>query len=88
MRSTTTALAVETLLALITHGRQLLSGPVAPTWVMPMLPTDLVPFAVATSGQVQGKRKRDRPRRRAASPASPHAEAAAVARTGVHEKER
>ena len=61
-RSTKTALVVGTILALINHGQQLLAGRFAPEWVVPMLITYLVPFAVATYGQVQGKRQRDRQR--------------------------
>jgi hypothetical protein len=59
-RSTRTALVVGTILALINHGQQLLAGRFAPEWVVPMLVTYLVPFSVATYGQVQGKRQRDR----------------------------
>jgi hypothetical protein len=62
VRSTKTALVVGTILALINHGQQLLAGRFAPAWVVPMLITYLVPFAVATYGQVQGKRQRDRQR--------------------------
>lgn len=58
-RSTKTALVVGTILALINHGQQLLGGRFALGWVIPMLLTYLVPFAVATYGQVQGKRQRD-----------------------------
>ncbi|HEY7835142.1 MAG TPA: nitrate/nitrite transporter NrtS [Ktedonobacterales bacterium] len=59
-RSLKTALVVGTILALINHGQQLLLGQFAPSWVVPMLVTYLVPFSVATYGQVQGKRQRDR----------------------------
>ncbi|HEY7985048.1 MAG TPA: nitrate/nitrite transporter NrtS [Ktedonobacterales bacterium] len=61
-RSAKTALVVGTVLALINHGQQLLAGHFAPEWVVPMLVTYLVPFTVATYGQVQGKRQRDRQR--------------------------
>jgi hypothetical protein len=60
MRSTKTGLVVGTILALINHGQQLLSGRFSPEWVIPMLLTYLVPFSVATYGQVEGKRQRDR----------------------------
>lgn len=59
-RSTRTALVVGTILALINHGQQLLAGHFAMDWVVPMAITYLVPFSVATYGQVQGKRQRDR----------------------------
>ena len=55
-----TALVVGTILALINHGQQLLGWRFSPEWVIPMLVTYLVPFSVATYGQVQGKRQRDR----------------------------
>lgn len=60
LRSIKTALVVGTLLAFINHGQQLLSGNFSPSWIIPMLITYLVPFSVATYGQVQGKRQRDR----------------------------
>jgi hypothetical protein len=60
VRSTKTGLVVGTILALINHGQQLLSGRFSPEWVIPMLLTYLVPFSVATYGQVEGKRQRDR----------------------------
>lgn len=60
LRSLKTALVIGTILALINHGQQLLSGQFAPSWIVPMLLTYLVPFCVATYGQVQGKRQRDR----------------------------
>jgi hypothetical protein len=60
VRSTKTGLVVGTILAVINHGQQLLSGRFSPEWVIPMLLTYLVPFSVATYGQVVGKRQRDR----------------------------
>ena len=60
VRSIKTGLVVGTILALINHGQQLLSGRFSPEWVIPMLLTYLVPFSVATYGQVEGKRQRDR----------------------------
>ena len=69
-RSTKTALVVGTILALINHGQQLLAGRFAPEWVVPMLITYLVPFSVATYGQVQGKRQRDQLRAAEAEAAS------------------
>ena len=59
-RSAKTALVVGTILALINHGQDMLSGQLSPRWVVPLLLTYLVPFSVATYGQVQGKRQRDR----------------------------
>ena len=60
LRSSRTALVVGTILALINHGQDLLGGQLSPRWIIPMLVTYLVPFSVATYGQVQGKRQRDR----------------------------
>ena len=60
LRSSRTALVVGTVLALINHGQEMLDGQLSPRWIIPMLVTYLVPFAVATYGQVQGKRQRDR----------------------------
>jgi hypothetical protein len=59
-RSAKTALVVGTILALINHGQDMLSGQLSPRWVVPLLLTYLVPFSVATYGQVHGKRQRDR----------------------------
>jgi len=59
LRSAKTALVVGTLLALINHGQQILSRQFALSWVLPTLVTYLVPFCVATYGQVQAKRQRD-----------------------------
>lgn len=67
LRSAKTALVVGTILALINHGQQLLAGQFAPAWVVPMLVTYLVPFSVATYGQVKGKRQRDQLRALGAS---------------------
>lgn len=53
------ALVVGTILALINHGADLLSGQLSARWIVPMLVTYLVPFTVATYGQVHGKRHRD-----------------------------
>ena len=60
LRSVKTALVVGTILALINHGQDMLTGQFSPRWIVPMLITYLVPFSVATYGQVQGKRQRDR----------------------------
>jgi len=60
VRSIKTALVIGTILAIINHGQELLTGHFSPQWVVPMLITYLVPFTVATYGQVQGKRQRDR----------------------------
>ena len=62
LRSLKTALLVGTILALINHGQQFLSGQFAPAWIIPMLITYCVPFMVATYGQAQGKRSGDRTR--------------------------
>jgi hypothetical protein len=59
-RSAKTALVVGTILALINHGQDLLSGQLSLRWVVPLLVTYLVPFSVATYSQVQGERQRDR----------------------------
>ncbi len=60
VRSIKTALVIGTILAIINHGQELLTGHFSPQWVIPMLITYLVPFTVATYGQIQGKRQRDR----------------------------
>ncbi len=60
LRSIKTALVVGTILAFINHGQQFLSGNFSLSWIIPMLVTYFVPFSVATYGQVQGKRQRDR----------------------------
>lgn len=59
IRSIKTALVVGTILAIINHGQDLLTGHFSPQWVIPMCITYFVPFSVATYGQVQGKRQRD-----------------------------
>lgn len=59
-RSVKTALIVGTILAFINHGQQILSRQFAAAWIVPTLVTYLVPFTVATYGQVQGKRQRER----------------------------
>jgi len=46
-------------LGLINHGAALLSGQFTSGELVPLLVTYLVPFAVATYGQIQGKRQRD-----------------------------
>ncbi len=58
-RSVKTALVVGSILALINHGQQFLSGQFSASWLIPMLVTYFVPFSVATYGQVQAKRQRD-----------------------------
>ncbi|HKS69361.1 MAG TPA: nitrate/nitrite transporter NrtS [Ktedonobacterales bacterium] len=65
VHSVRTALLVGTILALINHGADMLAGQLSARWVMPMLITYLVPFSVATYGQVHGKRQRDALRERA-----------------------
>ncbi len=49
-RSVKTALVVGSILALINHGQQFLSGQSSASWIIPMLVTYLVPFSVATYG--------------------------------------
>jgi hypothetical protein len=88
VRSTKTSLVVGTILALINHGQQLLSARFSPAWMIPMLLTYLVPFSVATYGQVQGKRQRDHLRSIDEDRASPREGAAPGPRAGVHEKGR
>jgi hypothetical protein len=61
-------LVVGTLLTLINHGQELFSGMISWHWVAPTLLTYLVPFCVATYGEVQGKMQRDRTPLTAASP--------------------
>lgn len=60
LRSIKTALIVGTILVLINHGSEVLSGQFAWNWAIPALVTYLVPFSVPTYGQAQGKRQRDR----------------------------
>jgi hypothetical protein len=64
IRSVKTALVVGTVLGLINHGEALLSGQFTPEQLVPLLVTYLVPFTVATYGQIQGKRQRDLARAR------------------------
>jgi hypothetical protein len=54
-----TALVVGTILGLINHGSALLAGRLTVEHLGPLLLTYLVPFSVATYGQIQGKRQRD-----------------------------
>ena len=60
VRSLKTALVIGTLLGLINHAQELISGHFTLSDLVPLLITYLVPFSVATYGQVQGKRQRDR----------------------------
>lgn len=60
VRSLKTALVVGTVLAIINHGQKILSGQFSASWMVPTLLTYLVPFSVATYGQIQGKRQRQR----------------------------
>ncbi len=57
--SAKTALVVGTVLGLINHGQVLLTGHFTVDHLGPLLLTYLVPFSVATYGQIQGKRQRD-----------------------------
>ncbi len=84
LRSLKTALVVGTILGLINHGSELLSGQFAWNWVIPALVTYLVPFAVATYGQVQGKRQRDR-LRSAGSSWRQHEQSPAETRQSEHD---
>jgi hypothetical protein len=63
IRSTKTALVVGTVLGLINHGQALLTGHFTVEHIGPLLLTYLVPFSVATYGQIQGKRQRDQQNR-------------------------
>ena len=58
-RSVKTALVIGTVLGLINHGQALLAGHFTADHLGPLLLTYLVPFFVATYGQIQGKRQRD-----------------------------
>lgn len=60
VRSLKAALVIGTLLGLINHGQALVSGHFTRSELVPLLTTYMVPFCVATYGQVQGKRQRDR----------------------------
>lgn len=82
LRSIKTGLVVGTILALINHGQDLLSGQFSWGWVIPMLITYLVPFSVATYGQAQGKRQRDLARITRVMPTSPSSQ---VIDPGAHE---
>jgi hypothetical protein len=62
LRALKTALVVGTILALINHGQHLFTGQFSGSWVIPALLTYLVPFTVATYGQMQGKQQRDQKR--------------------------
>jgi hypothetical protein len=54
------ALVVGSILGVINHGPALLTGHLTADQLVPLLLTYLVPFAVTTYGQIQGKRQRDR----------------------------
>jgi hypothetical protein len=56
-----TSLIVGTILAVINHGEDLLSGHFAWRWLIPMLLTYLVPLCVAISGIVHGKQQHELP---------------------------
>ena len=59
IRSLKTSLVVGTILGLINHGSAILAGQFTPEQLIPFFVTYLVPFSVATYGQIQGKRQRD-----------------------------
>lgn len=59
LRSIKTALVVGTILGIINHGQEWIAGQFSLHQLIPALITYLVPFAVATYGQVRGKRQRD-----------------------------
>ncbi|HEX2171717.1 MAG TPA: nitrate/nitrite transporter NrtS [Dehalococcoidia bacterium] len=59
LRSLKVALVVGTLLGVINHFPALLTFSVSPTEAAQIGLTYLVPFSVATYGQVSGKRQRD-----------------------------
>jgi hypothetical protein len=52
-------LVVGTLLTIINHGEDFVSGPFSWRWVPSILLTYLVPFCVATYGDVQGRLQRE-----------------------------
>ncbi len=66
VRSLKTALLVGSVLGVINHGPALLAGHFTMDQLAPLFITYLVPFSVATYGQIQGKRQRDRVHRRQA----------------------
>lgn len=59
VRSCKTALVVGSILGVINHGFALVTGHFTIDQIAPLLVTYLVPFTVATYGQIQGKRQRD-----------------------------
>ena len=63
IRSTKTALVVGTVLGLINHYPAILVWSVPPQELFQIVLTYLVPFSVATYGQVMGKSQRDREHR-------------------------
>lgn len=58
-RSTKIALVVGTILALLNHYHEIIDLDVSLTAALQMLLTYLVPYSVATYGQVSGKRQRE-----------------------------
>jgi hypothetical protein len=62
-----TALLVGSILGLINHGPALVTGHFTTAQLAPLLLTYLVPFSVATYGQIQGKRQRDQAHQRQAA---------------------
>jgi hypothetical protein len=60
VRSFKVALLIGSILGLINHGPALLAGHFTSNQLVPLFITYLVPFSVATYGQIQGKRQRDR----------------------------
>jgi len=69
LRSLKTALLVGSILGLINHGPAALAGHFTMDQLAPLAVTYLVPFSVATYGQIQGKRQRDRAHGRQAAEA-------------------
>ena len=59
IRSIKTSLVVGTILALINHYPALVNWSLPPAEAVQIVVTYLVPFSVATYGQVMGKRQRD-----------------------------
>jgi hypothetical protein len=59
IRSLKTSLVVGTILGLINHGSAILARQFTPEQLISFFVTYLVPFSVATYGQIQGKRQRD-----------------------------
>jgi len=60
LRAFKVMLVVGTLLTIINHGQDFVSGTFSWHWIPPIMLTYLVPFCVATYGDVQGRLQRER----------------------------